>query len=184
MRIIGTVGTIGAGKTLVARYISSKYNYKIVSMRDIVADITKAAGLEPNRENLQKIGTTYRKKYGPEFFAKKVVEKILNSGWQRVIISEIRTPADAYVPKQKFGKNMIILFIDAAKDIRFRRLLHRSRLGDPKSVQEFEAQELAEWKLFDFKRTLSYVDYKIENNGTKAEFFSKIDALLLKTGFI
>lgn len=183
MRVIGTVGTIGAGKTLVARYISNKYGYEIVSMREIVADVTRASGLEPNRENLQKIGTSYRKKYGPEFFAKKVVEKILHSGWRRVVISEIRTPADAYVPKRRFGKNMIIILIDADAKVRFGRLLRRSRLGDPKTMQEFEAQELAEWKLFDFEQTLRYVDYRIENNGTKAELFRKIDALLLKTGF-
>ncbi|MBI2583992.1 MAG: AAA family ATPase [Candidatus Aenigmarchaeota archaeon] len=183
MKVIGVIGLIGAGKDSANEYIMEQYDYRLVHFGDIVREIAKKMNKEPNRDNLLAIQREYTKKHGIDYFAKEVVKRIEKGGFDKVIINGIRRPVDASVPKQRFGKSMILLQVDADPKIRFERMSKRGRVGDPKTFGEFRRQENAEAKAFDFKDTLKLVDYKVTNNGTLEELHKQIDKLLEKTGF-
>jgi dephospho-CoA kinase len=182
MKVIGTIGLIGSGKDTVAQYIARRYGYTIISMRDLVKEVTEKEGLEPTRENLQTISEKYRKTYGMDYFARLATEKASGIGAKKVLISEMRKPEDITVPKARFGKDIMIILIEADPEIRFERLRKRGRLGDPKTFEQFQRQEKREYELY-FSKSLHLAEYRIENNGTLEELYNKIDSLLKEHGF-
>jgi dephospho-CoA kinase len=183
MRVIGLVGFIGSGKDTVSDYIRDKYGYGVVVMGDVVREEFRKTGKAETREGILEFSKSFTDKYGMDYWAKKVVARIREKGLKKVIINGIRRPVDASAPKEAFGKDMIIMFIDAKPEVRFERMRKRARPGDPKTLEQFLEQEKAERKLFDFDATLKYADYTVSNDGSKEELFKRVDALLKKTGF-
>ncbi len=186
MRVIGFVGDIGSGKDSAAEYICKKYGYRNISMGDIVREILKKSGKPENRENLDALQKEIVAKHGAEFFAKEVLKKIMLNKLQRVIISGIRRPADAEVPMRAYGKDFVLVKIEAPAEIRFERIkagTGRNRPGDPRTLEEFLKQEKAQYELFSLKKTYTYVSHKVDNSGTPEQLEKKLDALLEKIGF-
>lgn len=183
MKVIGLMGFIGAGKDTVSDYLRDKYGYDVVIMGDVVREEFKKRGLPETREALQDLQKEMVQKHGIEYWAKKTVERIKEKKFEKVVINGIRRPVDASVPKKEFGDDMITIIVNADTKIRFERLKKRARPGDPKTIAEFKAQEKREWKMFDFKKTLTYADYTIKNNGTVDELQKQIDKLVEKVGF-
>lgn len=181
-KVLGVIGRIGAGKDTVSDYVAKKYGYDIVSFRDAVREVTEKEGLEPNRENMQKTGKKYREKYGSEYFTKLVMDKVMHSKNDKIIVKEMRTEGDVNLIKENFGKSMKIIQVKAPKQSRFERLKKRGRLGDPKTLDEFDAQEQREEEL-GYTKALEFTEHEIENNGTFDELYKRTDALLKSMGF-
>jgi len=175
--VIGVVGPIGAGKDTVADYISSNYGYAIVSFRDIVREETEKAGLEPTRENLQKIGGGYREKYGKDYWARKVLEKAKKL--EKAVIKEMRTFEDVKVQKGYFKDKMTVILVDTDGETRFERLKKRARLSDPQTFEEFRKQEDKEKEL-RFTDSFAMADITIENNGALDDLYKKIGTVMKK----
>ena len=173
--VIGVVGPIGSGKDTVSDYIAKKYGYTIVSYRDIVREETEKAGMEPTRENLQKIGGGYREKYGDDYFAKKVMEKAKHL--EKVVLKDMRRSSDVSVPKQYFKSEMIIILVEANEKTRLERMKERSRLSDPHTMEELRKQETREKELH-FTDSFSMADVKIENKGSLEDLYRKIDQIM------
>lgn len=183
MRVIGLFGLIGSGKDTVSDYLAKKHAYKAISMGDIVRELTAQRGLELNRDNLINVQREQVDKHGIKWFAEEVVRRIRANKWQRVTISGIRRPEDAQVPKQAFGKDMILVEVAADPAVRFKRMRSRGRVGDPQTLEEFLRQEVLDDKTFGFAGTRAFVDHTVTNNGTPEELFKQVDELLKKTGF-
>ena len=180
MKIIGITGLIGSGKDAVSQYLAEKYGYETIGMGDIVRDISKQMGRTSGRDDLQKTQKEIVEKYGWEYFAENVVKKILKKGWDKVVINGIRRPQDAIVPKRYFGKDIVILLIDAPPKVRYERLKQRKRESDPETFEEFMRQEKNEIKLFNIEETLKYYDYKIENKGDVEKLRKTLDEFMKK----
>ncbi len=170
--IIGIVGLIGAGKDTAADYIAEKYGYHIISFRDLVREVTEKEGLKPDRENLQVVGKKYRKIYGEDYFSRLAVQKA--ESFEKSILKEMRTKEDVELPKLVFGRTMAVINIETEKQIRFERLEKRARLGDPKTMDEFERQEKKELDL-GYTEAIGFADMTIENNGSFGDLYRKID---------
>lgn len=173
MKVIGLVGPIGSGKDTVSSYIAEKYGYKVVGMGDIVREIATELGRGHTRDELQLTQKEVVTRYGSEYFAKRVVEKIRKNGWEKAVINGIRRPEDASVPKSEFGKDMVIAWVDALPEIRFKRMKSRKRPGDPNTLEEFMRQEENEKKLFRWDETKKFVDGVIINNDGSYEHLHK-----------
>jgi len=183
MRVIGLFGLIGSGKDTASDYLVDKYGYTPISMGDIVRELATQRGLEVNRDNLILVQREQVEKYGITWFSEEVVRRIKARKLQKVVISGIRRPEDAEVPKRAFGKDMILVEVDVDPKIRFERMKSRARVGDPKTFEEFMHQEELDEKAFGFSKTRKFVDHKVSNNGTFEQLQSQVDKLLKKTGF-
>ncbi len=182
MMIIGLIGLVGSGKDTVSEYIASKYGYRMVGMGDIVRELATKLGRSHNRDDLQRTQKEYREKCGDEYFGSLVVEKIRESGWEKVIINGIRIPEDVKVPKKEFRKDMIVALVDTKPEIRFERLKGRKRVGDPETFEEFQRQENNELKLFNFDGVLKYVEKRIDNNGDIEQLHRNVDKFIKEIG--
>jgi len=176
--IIGLLGTMGSGKTTASDYFVKKHGFYRVIMGDLVREVARKEGLELTRKNLQLVQKKYRKKYGEDYFINLTIEKLKRSKTKKWLIDGIRVPEDAKVAKQN---NAFLVFIDAKPEIRYERMQTRGREGERKKIiKEFKEDEKREWKLLDFKKTLRYVDKKIENNKSLKDFYMIIDKIIGK----
>jgi dephospho-CoA kinase len=173
--IIEVIGGIGSGKDLVSRYLKKKYDFGFVHMGNIVRELTEKQGLRLTRKNLRETQEKYHKKYGDDYVIKIALKK--TKKYKNATISGIRTPLQARVPK-KYGAKIIL--VQAKAELRFKRAKKRRRHGFAKNLVEFKKQEKEENKFFNFKKTFSYADYIINNNGTKKQLFMQIDKIMKK----
>jgi len=178
--ILGITGPIASGKDAVANYLAKAYGFKKISTHKILEKEVKERGLEVTRENLRKVQAELRKKYGEDYLAKKILEKIKKKENFNYVVVSLRTPTDARVLKEK-AKAKVIL-IDANPFVRYKRQKKRHRKGYSKTYQEFLHEDAIEKAMFDFHITKRYADYKIENNGSLEELKKAIDKLAKKLG--
>tara|TARA_B100000902_G_C26656449_1_gene596262 strand:+ start:35 stop:577 length:543 start_codon:yes stop_codon:yes gene_type:complete len=172
--IIAIYGKIGSGKSFAAKYISKKYKYEEYSMGDEIRKIAKNKKLIPTRYNLSKISTNYKKKYGNDYWIKKLMKSISN---KKIIVSGIRSVDDYLFLKNKY-KNIVLIEIYSKNKLREKRMIERNREGDPKNKLDFIKQNLSESVLFsDYYKFEKYVDYKLENNENSNILYKNIDKL-------
>ncbi len=165
MLIIGAIGPIGSGKDTILQIIFENFNFEIISIGDIVRELTKERGLGCTRENLQQTSLMYFNKYGRDFFPKKVIEIIEKNGYENVCISGIRTCTDVEVLKNHYGNKFFLIYVIADKNIRFNRLKNRNEERDPKNYDEFLIQDQSEEK-FQLSKAIQLSDYTIDNKGS------------------
>jgi dephospho-CoA kinase len=179
MVFLGIGGKNCAGKDTAAEYLIKK-GFKYYSLSDEIREILNKEKIPITRENLIFYANEYRKKYGPDFFAKKVIQKIDKKN--NAVIVSIRNLAE--LQELKKLPFFYFIIIQADPKIRFERMLKRSRESDPKTLEEFLKFELAEENQNENAQQLSKIvklgDFYIENNSTKDELYKKIDDVLLK----
>jgi dephospho-CoA kinase len=182
VKVIGTCGTIGAGKDAAADYLIEKYGYQKVTVGDLVREETAKRGLELSRENTTDVSEEMRKKHGVTYWLERVAEKIEKSGWKKAIVAGVRPPTDDELLRKRFGKDYILVLIDADPKLRYVRMQERARRDAPKSFEDFEKQEKTEWELFKLDVTFKKADHTIKNNGTIEELKENLDSLMKKLG--
>ena len=96
-----------------------------------------------------------------------------------VVIDGIRRILDINGFKQRF--NFYLIYLESEPKVRWRRLVARNQnIGDAKvSWRKFLRQDSAETEagIADFK---AKADFVIINNGSKREFLSALDQILIK----
>jgi dephospho-CoA kinase len=97
----------------------------------------KEKGIELTRENLTAFGTELRKENGNGILAKKALEKIDLNG--RFCITSIRHTGE--IKKLREKKDFILVNITAPQNVRFERMRHRKRVGDPQTFEKLTELE-------------------------------------------
>lgn len=131
--IIGLTGSYCSGKDTVADYIVKNNGFTHFSLSDEIRLLMKEQGIEPTRENLIKFGTQLRKDNGNAVLAKSVAKKFEES--KNYCITSIRHSQE--VNFFKTIKNFVLINVDAPQQIRFDRMQHRKRPGDPQTLEKF-----------------------------------------------
>jgi dephospho-CoA kinase len=173
--IVGITGYLASGKDTVADILIKK-GFNHYSLSDELRAILKERGVESTRENQQKIGNELREKYGSEYLAKRVIEKVTEPS----VITSIRSVGETSFLK---NKGMKLIFVDAPIELRYERIQNRKREGEGiLSFEQFKAQEDFEKGSNSNSQQLHLVaemaDYTIINSGTLDELDSKIDKIL------
>ena len=186
--ILGLTGTMGSGKGTFSKYLKQKgFNY--ISISDQVRKEAEKKGFEIKREALQNIGNLMRKKYGNSYWAKLALRKINeNQNW---IIDGIRNTGE--IKKIKKFPNSFIIAIDSIESIRLRRIEKRNKLTEEgrknSDLKNKDGLKKAELRDRGFKepsygqqviKCIKMADYKITNNSSLQDFYSKIDEVLRK----
>lgn len=172
--VIGIVGPIGSGKDTAADYIAQKYGYNVFSFRDMIAELMKKEGIEPNRENMQTFSREKRNAEGEDVFSRALLNKIIESKSEKALVKELRTAGDVKTIWCHFKSKMKIIKVAAPDTLRFERMRSRQRLGDPKTIEEFRAQEKREEEI-GYTKAFNFTDFIVFNTGTKEELYAQID---------
>lgn len=176
---IGLVGSLAAGKGVVADYFIKKYGFVSFSLSFIVHDELKKQGITSfTRKTLQDIGDDLRAKGGEGALAKRAVSILEKKGSIRVIIEGIRNPGEvAFLKKQP---NFVLLAVDGTRAIRFRRVLKRGKPWDPKDWKSFlkvdkrDHGDKGNAKGQRVRECMNQADYFLENNKDKDHLYKGI----------
>jgi len=132
--IIGLTGSLAAGKGVVSEFLK-EHGFVYLSLSDELREIAKEHKIELTRENLQNLGNKLREEKGAEVLAKRVFNKINNQEYKKAIIDGIRNPGEIDVLRKL--TNFFLVSVDAPQEIRFKRMVERSRESDPIEWEQF-----------------------------------------------
>ena len=137
--VVGLVGPLGSGKTTVAEYLVSQGYFSLRFSQPIDKEIEKR-GAARTRQTQQDIGDEFRKKSGPDYISKLLIEEInLDNKEEKFVVEGFRNPAEV-APFRKL-KKFILVGLNADPIVRFERLAKRNQDRDPEHWEEFQRQE-------------------------------------------
>ena len=175
--VIGIIGTVASGKDLLGEYLSKKLEIPIFQISQPIIDTAKKRGIPLTRKNTTKFAQEFAREFGEDYSARIYLEKITDKG----IITGMRQLAQ--IDYLKKNSNLILIAIDAEPEIRFQRAKERNKIKEATTLKEFIQDEKEEnsgdnvQKIFN---CIKLADYKINNNSTLDELYSKIDKIIKK----
>ncbi|MBP9758268.1 AAA family ATPase [Candidatus Dojkabacteria bacterium] len=190
-KYIAIVGPIAAGKTTVAEIIKKKFGYPIYKLSQGIYDEADKRGLDrEDRVVLQNLGDELREKFGVAVLAKLVIEKILRSTqddkMQGAIIESIRNHNEVILLKKEFGKDLLVISVDAPMKLRYERAVKREGQYKEQHLSYAEFKEIAKRDLghkSDEKgqnviKCMELSDCKLENTGDIKSLENKLNIFL------
>ncbi len=184
--LVGVVGLNGSGKDTVAILLKENYDYKHKDIgQEIREELKKIGKNYLNRKEMVVLANERRKKFGNDYWAKKVLGKY--SGKEKMVITSIRNPAEIEFIKKLGGK---IIVVQASIKKRFWRTVERVKKnkgahGDVKSFDEFKRAEEKELESKDeskqqLSKCISLAEYEIDNNSSISELKKELDQVMIK----
>jgi dephospho-CoA kinase len=144
--IIGIAGPTASGKTTVARMLQEHLGALRIRYSDILEEIAKERGLNTSKPTLQDLYMSESQTKGEDFLAKELEARVGTLPYPMIVIEGNRRLADIEMLKRiskSKREKLVLLFIEASKEIRFERYNHRMiKSGLPIiSKEEFEILE-------------------------------------------
>lgn len=182
VRVIGLCGSIGAGKDVVSKFIAKEYGYVQITVGDVVRAFVKNMGLEPTRDNCDRISEDKRREHGATFWLKQCVEVIKNQHLNKVVVDGVRLPSDDEILRDSFC-DYILFKVDASPKVRFERLKSRGRPGFPETLEKFNEHEERQNEMFKLDETFSKAAALIDNSSTLDDLYDNIREIAGKEEF-
>jgi len=184
MKIIGITGTLASGKTSVRDFFLSRFSSYFISLSEIIKEELLKEGKELKRENFIEKGNELRRKFGAQVLTEVVALTFPRDPEKEIIIIDgIRNPGEVEYLRKSFGKDFVLIGVDAPREIRFKRLLERGKEGDPRTFEDFlEIDEVDMGKNQpeygqNVGECLKLADYLIINDGTIEELNKKLEEI-------
>lgn len=177
---IALVGKNGSGKSACCDYLKVKYQFKVLSLSDILRESLKERQEKETRHHLMAMGNELKEKYGYEYLAKASYEKVKHQDTS-VVFDSIRHPLEVSFLK---NQSVLLLAIKASQACRFQRIQDRNRQGDLFDFQQFKEQEAMEAAGASQGQNLNACEeaceFFIENEGSLDDLKLKLDLFLDK----
>ncbi|NBK77243.1 hypothetical protein D5272_01165 [bacterium D16-76] len=174
--VIGTFAYCGSGQDTLADSFCHRKGFLKFSLGDIIRDIAQRQGLQPKRENLQRIREQCDSIYGRNYVPKQAIHKIRLMLKHNIVITGIRTIQEYHIFKQQL--DMCLIFVSAAKEIRFQRMMKRSDEKDETNYSELQKRMDKEEKLFDYELLEQYADITYDFNMNLDDYLSNEEDIL------
>ncbi|MFC3477831.1 AAA family ATPase [Halobacterium litoreum] len=176
MRVIGTVGMPGSGKSEAA-VVAEGMGVPVLIMGDVIRQECRDRGLDPAQHH-GRIAQALREENGPGAIAERslpILEEYLEDS-DVVLVDGIRSDVEVEQFREAFGEDFTLVHVFAPYDLREERIEGRGRPGDSdgESLAEREERE----KGFGMEDAIAEADVRVENTGTLAEFHDKFEAIL------
>ena len=177
MKAIAFTGMPGAGKTEAVN-VAKEMGIEIISMGDEVREEARRRDLEINDENLGRIASEMREKYGMDIWARRCLKRIVEEmkGREILVIDGIRNIEEVETFKKSI-KDFILVAIHASPSIRYERLMKRGREDDSSKLEDLKKRERREMA-WGIGNVIAMADIVIINEGSKEEFRKKIREIL------
>jgi len=183
-KVVGVVGLNGSGKDALLDYLKERCGLEILSLGDVARELAHLEGVKYSRDKLHEISQKYVDKYGPEFFIKVLIEEIYKKNLAKVGITGIRTSTDLDALKEHFGADFLLIHVEVGDPrLRFERLRERGEARDPKTFEDFLAQEQSEKELFQLEEAMGRADVTVQNDGALEDLHREIDRLIAEQQF-
>lgn len=180
MHAIGIMGRMGSGKDEVAGYLEDVCGIPALDVGDAVREVAERTGVEPTRENLHDISERYTKRYGRDYFVRKVIERVERTRAGVVSITGIRTPSDVDALREHFGDGLVLVWVTTDPHRRYLRLRERGETRDPQTIPEFRRQEREEDELFGIDHAAARADLVLDNNGDVDDLHQRIEQQIIR----
>ena len=165
MLIIAITGMPGAGKTTVAKGLSTD-GLKTVAMGDMIREETKRRNLFPNDQNMGAVMREMRERYGAGAVAELCMQSISPMNVNQVVVDGIRSMAEVEIFR-KAGM-VRLLAIWASPKRRFELLKARGRTDDPVTIESFNTRDERELSI-GIGGAIAMADAVLSNEMTTAE---------------
>lgn len=177
--VVGLTGPNAAGKGEVAAHLRRR-GFTCHSLSDVVREEAAAQGLPPEREHLIRIGNDLRDAGGAGVLAERILPRLTGFA----VVDSIRNPVEVEVLRTL--PRFLLVGVDAPVEVRFRRSVSRSRIGDPTTLEEFKAREIQENSADpngqQLGATLRLADVILSNSGDLHDLRSEVDRVLATHG--
>jgi len=174
--ILGFAGEIASGKGTAIEYLKTKTNASMYKFSQVLRDILKRIHQEESRENLQKLSTVLREKFGQDVLSEIITKDIENNENQWALIDGIRRLEDISLLIK--NPNFHLIYIEASMENRYKRIIKRRENTDEtnKTWEEFQKDNANETEQ-QIKTLKNIAKYTINNDGTQEELFIKLEEL-------
>ncbi len=138
--IVGVAGPYAAGKGEVVDYLAA-HRFEAHSLSDVIRQELASQGLSETRERMIEAGRRLRERHGPQVLAERLAARFVAG--RNYVIDSIRHSGEI-AALRRHDPSFLLLWVDAPRELRFRRLRERGRPGDPVSEGDlgaFEARE-------------------------------------------
>jgi len=185
MIIIGITGTLGAGKGTIVEYLIEKRSFLHFSALAFLLEEIRRQKLQENRDSMFTLANHLRAQNGSSYITDQLYLQAVQTG-KNCVIESIRTYGEISSLRRK--GNFTLLAVDAAPEIRYRRIKLRQSETDQISYETFMENEEREMNTTDpnkqnLRKCIEEADFLLENNGTKKELLRQVEEILRKKIF-
>lgn len=176
MRVIGTVGMPGSGKSEAAA-VAEEAGVPVLIMGDVIRQECRDRGLDPAQHH-GRIAQALREENGPGAIAQRslpILEDYLEDS-DTVLVDGIRSDVEVEAFREAFGEDFTLVHVYAPRDLRKDRIETRGRPGDSDG-EALEAREERE-RGFGMDDAIDLADVRVENTGTLEAFHEAFRDLL------
>jgi dephospho-CoA kinase len=175
--ILGITGEMVSGKGTIAKYIVNEDRGSTHRFSTILRDILDRVYLEQSRENMQTLSTILRKNFGEDMMAKSMYHDVQNDEHDLVIVDGVRRMADIIYLREL--PHFKLVYVEADMEVRYNRLTKRGENTDDKkkTLEEFKVDHDDESEM-QIRELKNYADYVVNNDGTFAELYKRVDEII------
>jgi dephospho-CoA kinase len=184
--IIGIVSKISAGRSTAINYLTKKHGFIVFTLSAKLKEIAREDGMTSERSKLQELGNKLRERYGPAYLAEQLrsSRNWIENKHSLVIVDAFKQRDE--VKEFEKQRRFYLIGIDAPDDRRREWERMRQETGDRKDQVPFNEVDQKDRGLGDnVKRqdqnvtdVMNLSREIIYNDGTKEEFYQKLDEML------
>jgi dephospho-CoA kinase len=178
MRVIGTVGLPGSGKSEVAE-VARDLDVPVVTMGDVIRAECRDRGLDPATDH-GTVAKALREENGPAAIAERSLPLIRDAleGNDTVLVDGLRSDVEVEAFREAFGEDFELLRIEAPFEARAERLDLRGRDAGVEdggeALEDRDERELG----FGMGEAMAMADLTVENTDSLAAFHETARTLL------
>ncbi|MCU4717443.1 AAA family ATPase [Halapricum hydrolyticum] len=178
MRVIGTVGMPGSGKSEAAE-VARVLDIPVVTMGDVIRQECRDRGLDPATHHGE-VAKALREENGPAAIAERslpIIREALADS-DTVVVDGIRSDVEVERFREAFGEDFELLSIEAPRKLRAERLDLRGRDASVEEGGEsLEARDERELG-FGMGEAMEMADCTMANTDSLEAFHDRIETLL------
>ena len=172
-KVYVVVGHTCAGKTTFGEYAQNA-GLVFVEASSVLRMIGRGTGFaNPDPFALAK---TTLDQMGNDIVARKIVQ-LYPTIEHGLVITGFRTIEELELVKKHMSNAQIVL-IEAGERTRYERHLERGRYESIRSFDDFREHDIQQWSFGLLRVAEDFADIRIANEGTKDEYYARIDALI------
>ncbi len=177
--VIGITGLPGAGKGTAAAYLVEKYGGVAKQFSGPLRDMLTRLHQPITREHMQDLAKHLREIFGKDVFAETLLQDVQAAKESLIVMEGFRYFDEYNILKQH--PNFVFVAIETTFENRLQRIQQRSEnVGDGQVTAESFTKQHEHETEKGIPDLIAKADHHIDNNGTQAQLFVQLDALMAK----